>query len=107
MLAKIIFVVWRRGLDALLVIGIAQAWLRQTSASAVRTYRWGAVAAAPATAAATSFAPARLDDAARPARSGIATLKDHTISPDRTTWLGSWGGIAITCRHQIQRHAHA
>ena len=36
MIAQIVFVVWRESIEALLVIGILQAWLRHNGSAAAR-----------------------------------------------------------------------
>ena len=43
MIAQIIFVVWRESIEALLVIGILQAWLRHSGTARARRYLWGGV----------------------------------------------------------------
>lgn len=66
MIAQIIFVVWRESIEALLVIGILQAWLRHNGSAAARAYLWGGVAAGLAAAAVLSWVLTRFGDALPP-----------------------------------------
>lgn len=66
MLAQILFVVWRESIEALLVIGILQAWLRQNGTPRAGAYLWGGVAAGLAGAGALSFVLTRFGDSLPP-----------------------------------------
>ncbi|MBI1219855.1 MAG: FTR1 family iron permease [Rhodobacteraceae bacterium] len=66
MIAQIIFVVWRESIEALLVIGILQAWLRRNGSDAAHFYLWGGVAAGLAAAAGLSWVLTRFGDTLPP-----------------------------------------
>ncbi len=62
MTAQILFVVWRESIEALLVIGILHAWLRQNGTPRARFFLWGGVAAGLAAAAALAWGLSRLGE---------------------------------------------
>lgn len=66
MIAQIIFVVWRESIEALLVIGILQAWLRHNGQTLARVFLWGGVTAGLAGAAVLSFVLTRFGDSLPP-----------------------------------------
>jgi high-affinity iron transporter len=66
MIAQILFVVWRESIEALLVIGILQAWLLRQGATTARAYLWGGVAAGLAAAAVLSAGISAVDTALPP-----------------------------------------
>lgn len=66
MIVQIIFVVWRESIEALLVIGILQAWLRHNGSPAARAYLWGGVAGGLVAAAGLSWVLTRFGDTLPP-----------------------------------------
>lgn len=62
MIAQIIFVVWRESIEALLVIGILQAWLSHSGTARARLYLWGGVLGGLVAAAALAFVFTRFAD---------------------------------------------
>lgn len=66
MLVQILFVVWRESIEALLVIGILQAWLRQNGTPRAGLYLWGGVGAGLLGAFALSFVLTAFGDSLPP-----------------------------------------
>lgn len=66
MIAQIIFVVWRESIEALLIIGILQAWLRHNGSASARLHLWGGVLAGGAGAVALSWLLTRFGESLPP-----------------------------------------